>query len=152
MLKGMPTMTKPTSYPFFEMDISKLLTGFKVPGVDTDAIVAANRKNIEAVTAANKLAIEGMQAVGRRQAEILRSTVEEAGALLTQSLTPASPEAKVAQQAELVKTAFEKALGNMKELAEMVAKSNTEAANVISKRVSESLEELKGAMAKAVKK
>ncbi|CAK0753927.1 Phasin [Azospirillaceae bacterium] len=144
-------MAKPTAYPFFEMDVSKMLAEFKLPGVDVDAIMSSQRRNIEAVTAANQLAIEGMQAVVRRQAEILRQTMEETGAMLTEMMTAGAPEEKVAKQAELVKSAFEKALANMKELAEMVAKSNTEAANVISRRVSESLEELKGAIAKAKK-
>ena len=53
-------MAKPTAYPFFEMDVSKVLAEFKLPGVDVDAILASQRKNIEAVTAANQLAIEGM--------------------------------------------------------------------------------------------
>lgn len=145
-------MAKPTAYPFFEMDVSKVLAEFKLPGVDVDAILASQRKNIEAVTAANQLAIEGMQAVVRRQAEILRTTLEETGSLLTEALSAGSPEDKAAKQAELVKTAFEKALSNMKELAELVAKSNNEAANVISKRVSEGLDELKTALAKAGKK
>jgi phasin family protein len=142
-------MAKPTAYPFFEMDISKVLAEFKLPGVDVDAILASQRKNIEAVTAANQLAIEGFQAVVRRQASILRQTLEETGTILTEALSAGSPEDKAAKQAELVKAAFEKALSNMKELAELVAKSNTEAANVISSRVSESLEELKSALAKA---
>ncbi|MBI1208922.1 MAG: phasin family protein [Azospirillum sp.] len=141
-------MAKPTAYPFFEMDVSKMMAEFKMPGVDVDAIMASQRKNIEAVTAANQLAIEGMQAVVRRQAEILRQTMEETGAMLTEMMGAGSPEEKVTKQAELVKSAFEKALSNMKELAEMVAKSNSEAANVISKRVSDSLEELKTVMAK----
>ncbi len=141
-------MAKPTAYPFFEIDVSKILSEFKLPGVDVDAILASQRKNIEAVTAANQLAIEGVQAVVRRQSEILRQTLEETGAIMTEALGGGSPEEKVAKQADLVKTAFEKALANMKELAELVAKSNTEAANVISKRVSESLEELKVVIAK----
>ncbi len=145
-------MAKPTAYPFFEMDVSKVLAEFKLPGVDVDAILASQRKNIEAVTAANQLAIEGMQAVVRRQAEILRTTLEETGTILTEVLGAGAPEDKAAKQAELVKSAFENALSNMKELAELVAKSNTEAANVISKRVSEGLEELKTALAKASKK
>ena len=145
-------MAKPTAYPFFEMDVSKILAEFKLPGVDVDAILVSQRKNIEAVTAANQLAIEGMQAVVRRQAEILRTTMEETGSILTEVLSAGSPEDKAAKQAELVKGAFENALSNMKELAELVAKSNTEAANVISKRVSEGLEELKVALAKAGKK
>lgn len=141
-------MSKSSAYPFFELDVSKLLAEIKIPGVDVDAILASQRKNIEAVTAANQLAIEGFQAVVRRQAEILRQTMEEAGPLVTDLMGAGSPQDKVAKQAEVVKTAFGKALVNMKELAEMVAKSNSEAANVISKRVSESLEELKSATGK----
>ncbi len=141
-------MAKQGAYPFFEMDVSKMMSDFKVPGVDIEAIMASQKRNIEAVTAANQLAIEGMQAVVRRQAEILRQTMEETSAMVTEMMSAGSPEDKMAKQAELVKTAFEKALANMKELAEMVAKSNTEASNVISQRVSESLEELKAHMAK----
>ncbi len=144
-------MTKSTVYPFFETDLTKLFADFKVPGVDVNAIIASQRKNIEAVTAANQHAIEGMQAVARRQAEILKQTMQEAGGMLTEVLGASTPEEKVAKQADLVKTAFEKALGNMKELAELVAKSNSEAANVINQRVSEGLSELKSAMAAAKK-
>ncbi len=137
--------------PFLEFDISKVLGDFKVPGLDVDAILATQRKNIEAVTAANQLAIEGLQAVLRRQAEIVRASVEEAGSYVNQVVAAGTPEEKAAKQAELVKVAFEKALSNIKELAELVAKSNTEAADVLSKRVSESLDEVKAAIAKTGK-
>ncbi|MCW2243764.1 phasin family protein [Azospirillum canadense] len=137
--------------PFLEFDVSKVLGDFKVPGLDVDAILASQRKNIEAVTAANQLAIEGLQAVLRRQAEIVRASVEEAGSYVNQVAAAGTPEEKAAKQAELVKVAFEKALSNIKELAELVAKSNTEAADVLSKRVSESLDEVKAAIAKTGK-
>ena len=59
---------------------------------------------------------------------------------------------QAAKQAEVVQTAFQAALANMKELADMVTKSNTEAANVISKRVTEGLDEIKAAVVKVAKK
>lgn len=142
---------QPTGNPFLEFDLSKVLSDFKAPGVDIDAIMAAQRKNIEAVTAANQLAVEGLQAILRRQAEIVRQSMEEAGSMVSDVMAAGSPEEKAAKQAELVKTAFEKALANVKELAEMVAKSNTEAADVLTKRVSESLDEVKAAIAKSGK-
>ncbi|MFC5355113.1 phasin family protein [Azospirillum himalayense] len=141
-------MAKQTGNPFLEFDLSKVLGEYKVPGLDVESILASQRKNIEAVTAANQLAIEGLQAVLRRQAEIVRSSVEEAGSYVNQVAAAGTPEEKAAKQAELVKVAFEKALSNIKELAELVAKSNTEAADVLSKRVSESLDEVKAAIAK----
>jgi phasin family protein len=112
-----------------------------------ESVLASQQKNIQALTAANQLAFEGFQAVARRQSEILRQTIEQTSNIVTELMAAGSPEDKVAKQADLVKLAFEKALANARELAELVAKSNSEAADVINKRVSESLEELKASVA-----
>ncbi|MDX2101688.1 MAG: phasin family protein [Alphaproteobacteria bacterium] len=136
------------SNPFFDMDLSKLMADFKVPGVDIESILATQRKNVEALAQANQLAVEGMQAVARRQAEILRTSLEEATKAAQEMMEQGAPEEKMAKQTELVKVAFEKALSNMRELAEMVAKSNTDAFNVINKRFTESLDEMRGMMTK----
>ena len=145
-------MSNPTAFPMFQTDITKMLADFKVPGVDVEAMVAAQKRNIEALTEANQVVIAGAQAVMKRQAEILQASMEQARAIASEIMVPGSPEAKVAKQAEVVQTAFQAALANMKELAEMATKSNTEAANVIGKRVSESLEEIKAAVVKVAKK
>ena len=50
--------------PFFDFDFSKIVSEYKLPGVDVEALVSAQRRNIEAITAANQLAFEGLQAVG----------------------------------------------------------------------------------------
>ena len=140
--------------PFFDVDmskftdVSKLMSEFKLPGVDVESVVASQQKNIQALTAANQLAFEGFQAVVRRQSEILRQTMEQTSSMVSELMAAGSPEDKVAKQADLVKLAFEKALANARELAELVAKSNSEAADVINKRVSESLEEVKAVVAK----
>ncbi|HEV7369851.1 phasin family protein [Arenibaculum sp.] len=145
------------STPYFDMDltrmfdISKFAGEFKVPGIDVDQMLAAQRKNVEALTAAQQLAFEGLQAVFRRQGEIVRQSVEQTGTIMTELLAPGAPEEKVAKNAELTKAAFEKALSNAKELSELVAKSNAEAANVLNKRFTESLDELKTAVQKARK-
>lgn len=144
-------MAKTTGNPFLDIDVTKFLGDYKVPGVDVDSLLASQRKNIEAITAANQLAVEGLQAVIRRQAEILRQSLEESSALMSDLMAAGSPEDKAAKQTDLVKAAFEKALANSRELAELVAKSNTEAAEILSKRFSESLDELKLAIAKSKK-
>src|SRR5262249_17219980 len=59
-----------------------------------------------------------------------------------------SPEDKAARQTELAKEAFERAIANMRELAEMVTKAQTEANEVITKRGTESLDEMKDLLAK----
>ena len=64
-----------TDMPF--MDISKMMEQFKLPGVDMEKIMDAQRKDVEALMAANKHAYEGMQALAQRQAQILQETMTQ---------------------------------------------------------------------------
>ena len=125
-------------------DVTKIMGDFRVPGVDLEAAVASQRKNIEALTQANQLAVEGVQAVMRRQVEITRQAMEDFSAMFRDFVQPnGSPEDRFAKQAEYSKHAIEKGLSNAKELTELVTKANTEAFNVINKRVTESLDEVR---------
>ncbi|MCW0180743.1 phasin family protein [Zavarzinia sp.] len=134
-------------FPFFNFDVKKFAGDLKLPNVDLDSIVASSRKNIEALTQANRIAFEGFQAVAKRQVEIMRETMTEAASVLRNVMSGNPSDAKVAP--EVLKKAFEAALGNMRELAEMTSKANSEAFDVIQKRVADSIEELKSLTAKA---
>lgn len=136
-------MPSSPTFPFFDTDFTKIFAEFKVPGFDVETLVASQRRNLEALQSANQLAIEGAQAVLRRQSEIVRKMVEESSGTLKEMLAAGAPEEKIAQQTDVVKKAFETALANLRELAEMVAKSNNEAADIIVKRVGDGLTELK---------
>jgi phasin family protein len=129
--------------PFLDFDVTKVMSEFRVPSVDVDAVVASQRKTIEALTQANQLAVEGVQAVARRQVEIARQAMEEFSAMIRDLAQPVSPEDRIAKQAEFSKLALEKGLTNARELTEMVAKANTEAFNVINKRLTEGLDEVR---------
>ena len=131
-----------------KFDMTKLFSDVKIPGFDMKAAMDAQRKNIEALNAANQAAVQGMQAVAQRQAEILSQAVSEISAV-AQQLASASnnPQELTSKQAEVARKAFEQALANARELAEIVSKSNTEAFAIINKRVSESLQELKALVA-----
>ncbi len=148
----MAKSNSPFDYDFSAMmDYSKMLEQYKVPGVEMDKLIEAQRKNIEAITNANKVAFEGMQAIMQRQGEILRSSMTEASKVMSDLAAAGTPEDRMAKQAEVLKKAFETALANMKELAEMGAKSNSEAAETINKRVAESLDEVRDAIKTAAK-
>jgi phasin family protein len=127
----------------FAGEFQKMIQQYKLPGVDMDALVAGQRKNMEALTAANRVAFEGVQAVARRQAEILKETMDEATKAVQSVSKSGSPTEAAAKQAEIAKNAFERALSNMRELAEMVAKSQQEAGNAINTRIAQSLDEFK---------
>ncbi len=78
----------------------------------------------------------------------MRRMMEETGRAMKDMMTVSSPEEKAARQTELAKEAFQRAIANMRELAEMVSKSQTDAFDVINKRVADSLDEIKSLMAK----
>ena len=124
-------------------EFSNALKQYKLPNVDLDSVVASQKKNVEALTSANRVAFEGLQAVARRQAEILQETMNEASKAVDALAKAGSPPEMAAKQAELTKNAFERALSNMRELAELVAKSNQDATNTVNSRIAASLDEIK---------
>jgi len=137
---------------FLDTDFSKAFAGFTLPGFDVEAVLASQRKNIEALTQANQLAVEGVQAVARRQAEIAREAIDEASTMLRDIVQPTAPEERIAKQAELLKLTFERSLANARELALLLAKANTEAFDVVAKRVAQGFEEIRDEAKKRVTK
>ncbi|MDE1902510.1 MAG: TIGR01841 family phasin [Alphaproteobacteria bacterium] len=137
---------------FLDTDFSKAFAGFTLPGFDVEAVLACQRKNIEALTQANQLAVEGVQAVARRQAEIAREAIDEASTVLREIVQPTAPEERIAKQAELLKQTFERSLANTRELALLLAKANTEAFDVVAKRVAQGFEEIRDEAKKRVTK
>lgn len=131
-----------------KLDITKYIGDFKVPGVDVDSLVASQRKNIEALTQANKLAFEGVQAVFKRQVEILRQAIEEGSSVAKELTEAGSPQDKAIRQTELTKDTFERALANARELSEIIAKSNSEAFDLLNKRFTQILDEVKDGLSK----
>ncbi len=131
------------SFDANRFDLTKAFTSLNIPGLDVQGLLEAQRKNIEALTEANRLAVEGMQAVARRESEILAQAMSEAQKAAASVQSANGPREVAAAQAELAKQAFEKAIVNMRELAEMVQKSSNDACSIINRRVSVSLDEIK---------
>ena len=119
--------------------------------LDVQALVAFQQRNLEALANANRTAFEGAQAMMARQAEILREALEEMRGAVEAMAAQKQPEDVVAQQTEMIKQSFEKTVANMRELSEMMAKSNTQAVDGLNKRIAEGLDELKTNIAKAKK-
>jgi phasin family protein len=122
-------------------NFTQMLKSLSLPGVDVNALVASRRKDIEALVAANQRAQEGFKALVQRQTEILQETMRQAqegaqGGGFGQSLIDAGT-----RQAEGATEAFEQALANMRELAELAASSQTQAYEVLQSRMKESVEE-----------
>ena len=134
---------------FLDYDVTKAFSAFSFPGFSVEAVMASQRKNVEAFTQASQLALEGVQALARRQVELAREAFEGAPAFFKELSQPTAPQERIAKNAEIAKATFEKNLATAKELGELVTKANAEAFSVVTKRVTESFEELRDVAAKA---
>ena len=133
------TTNSPFGLP--SLDIESLFKQMQIPGIDMESLLDAERQNIEAVRQANETLVKGWQAVAEQQRGILESTVERWRQTMDQG-TPATPSEAMQRQSELAREAFDEALGNMRELAEIAAKSQSEAFDIIRSRVEQRLSEL----------
>jgi phasin family protein len=126
-------------------DLTKLLEQFKLPGVDTDAIVETRRKDIDALVQANQAAYEGMQALAKKQADMLKQAMEDIQAAVKGAASGGGV-GDPGKQGELARKAYEKVLADAKDLAEIARKSQTDAMASITQRGAQHLEEVKKMM------
>jgi phasin family protein len=134
---------------FKQNDFTKHLSSLRVPGIDPEALMTAQKKNMDALVEANKAAAAGYQDLFKRQMSIFEETMNEAQQQLKSfDATKIDPD-RAKAQAELAKAAFEKALANMQALAEGAQKANAEAYEIVSARIKESLGELREMAGKA---
>lgn len=150
-------MAKQTTSPYGDWDFAKfadfekLTAQFAAPGVDAGALAEAQRKNIEALSAVNRAAYAGAQVIAQRQIEMVRDGMNEAVKAARELSRLGSPQDRLAKQAEVMKESYETALANWRELAELNARSGNEVIELIHKRVSEGLDEVRQAANGAAK-
>ncbi len=68
-------MDKTTATPNF--DPAAAFAPFALPTVDVDALITAQRRNVEALTAANQIAADGVKSFTTRQTEIVRGVFDD---------------------------------------------------------------------------
>jgi phasin family protein len=127
----------------FNFDMTKIFADFRLHPFDVEAAWAAQRRNIEALSQANQLAIESMQAVAKHQIELTRETFEGFSALWRDLATPASTEDRIVKNTEYVKKMLEKGVTHGREITTIATKAGTAAADVLHKRASASLDEMR---------
>lgn len=122
-------------------EYTKLISQFRLPGVDVAAFLESRRKDIEALAEANMTALAGVQHLGQKQVDIFRSTMTELQTAVTRLKTPGSESGLAA--GEGVKNALQKAFVDMQEIADAAYRAQTDSIAVITRRFAEDVEELK---------
>jgi len=132
------------AFPGFEP--GKALGGLPLPNLDVETMAAAQRKNVEALTAVCQLAFDCVQASAQRQAALIRDTAEEMIESFRALNASDTPQNQAASQMAVGRHALERGMSSLRELAELVAKTNTEAFDILNRRASASLKEIQDAV------
>ena len=136
------------AYPFLEMDITKVMSSFKMPVVNVKAVMASHQKNVDAITNASQHAFEGVQEIAKRQGEMIRQGVDDITGTAKNAKALDSLEETAVIGAETFKTLYQSALANTWDLNDMASKTTSKSLGIINKRVAESLDEVKDYFAK----
>lgn len=133
-------------------EFTRMFSDLKLPAMpDMEALMAAQRRNMEAMSAANRVALEGAQAVAQRHMEIMQQTMAELTEAMRALATADAPQAKAAKQAELLKKTYERAVANTKEMSELIQRANGEAIGLLNQRFTEAMDEVKQLAEKSAK-
>ena len=127
----------------FQFDVTKMFGDFRFRPFDVEAVWAAQRRNIEALSQANQAAMAGVQALAKHQIELTRETFEGFSALWRDMAQPGSSEDRVAKNTDYVKQVLENGVKHGGEIATIAAKAGSEAAEILHKRTTESLDEIR---------
>lgn len=128
-----------------DFDFAKMFSEMKMPAMmpGMEQVMNLYRRNMEALSEANRVALEGAQAVARRHMEIMQGTMAELTDQMRAVSPTDAPQVRTAKQAELLKRAYERAVGNLRELGDLIQRSNNEAIETLNRRFSEAMDELK---------
>ena len=127
----------------FAFDLGAMKDMFKAPTFDMTAIQDAQQKNFAALVEANKTALAGYRALYQRQVELFENAVADTRTRFDAAQgKPVSIET-AHENYETLKAAFEKAIADLKDMAEMANDANTQAFDIVKTRAEEALAEMK---------
>ncbi len=116
---------------------------YRFSPADMDTVMESQRRTLEAFNTVGRIVTESAQKIVARQAEMVKETLDEMTAAMSDIGSSGTLEDVTAKQAEFAKGVFETALDNGREIAEMVAETNEAVVEPISTRVVTLLDEMK---------
>lgn len=127
--------TTPFDMPKFEMP--------KLPGVDTEAMMAAQRRNIEAMTSATQILSDGVKTFAQRQAEIVQTRMDEFAIAGEKVFKQDVKNVDAVAVIDEVKASYEKALSDMEELGSIMTQAQSDVMNVMKGCVMANFDDMK---------
>ncbi len=119
-------------------------SGDKVSDFDFSKLTDVQKKNLEALAESNAKAMECTQNLMQKQMELFQQAFKDGNNASEEiSQVATDPQESAKKQAEVVQKAFDQALQSSAQISDLVVKAQEEMTEIVSKRVKESLDEIK---------
>jgi acyl-CoA thioesterase YciA len=127
---------------FAGFDFAKLIESCQISGVDMTALIDTEKKNIDALMEVNRSAYDGWRNLMAQQAEVFQETMKAIAA-------EAGGESVAGRRTEIAREGFEKALANMRQLAETATESQKQTMEILRRRFEDGMAAMRNPGARA---
>ena len=117
---------------FAGLDFAKLIESCQIKGVDMTSLIDMEKKNIDALIEVNRSAYDSWRSLMAQQAEVFQETMRAIA-------VEAQDESVAGRRAEIARQGFEKALANMRQLAETATESQKKTIEILRQRFEDGL-------------
>ncbi|MGJ7533494.1 MULTISPECIES: TIGR01841 family phasin [Variovorax] len=104
-------------------------------------LLESGRKDLAALMQANEKSYQGLQTVVQRQTEMIKSAITE-WQTAAKAMPGKDPKENLAKLDELGRQSFQRAIDDIKELANLAAKSQADAFDVVRQRIQANVDEV----------
>ncbi|MEX2650153.1 MAG: phasin family protein [Alphaproteobacteria bacterium] len=123
-------------FPWLTPDISRMLASLAMPPIDLEAASKTQQRNMEVLSSICLVALDCIQESARRQSALLAETIDQLFAVARVAGANGGPDRLDAQR-----QLFERGVEAMREISELIAKSNGEALEIVGRRAKDCADE-----------
>jgi len=124
----------------------RLIAILKYRGMDSEALLVAQQRNIKALIEASDVVARGMEEIASRQADMVRDAVGRASDAMPDLAKRRSLEDMTRTQLDYARASMESALTNFQQITELVWKCNRDTYELLNRSVLDSLQSFLKAM------
>jgi phasin family protein len=116
---------------------------------DVEALMKMQQRNIETVVEANRIFVDAAQAIARCQSDMMKDCVEQMTRAFAELGGRGEPAEIASKEGAAVQALFEKTASHVRDIAEVISKSNADAIQLVNGRMRSLVDEAATAAPKA---
>lgn len=106
-----------------------------MPYFDVESLLKLQHRSIETMVEANRIFVDTAQGIARCQTDMMKDYVEQLTRVIAELSGRGEPGAPNAKEGAAVQALFEKTAGHVRDIAELLSKSNAETVQLVNGRM-----------------